>query len=73
MQIRLGFCSCYLKEVEEKLTKLHATISDDPEARVTVDEAVGFVREARRAVSNAQERIEMLRARHNRRSIAQNA
>ena len=73
MQIRLVYCSRYLKEVEEKLTKLHAEIGNDPEARVTVAEAVGFVREARRAVSSAQKKIEMLRARPNRRSIAQSA
>lgn len=73
MQIRLVYCSRCLKEVEVKFIQLKARMSDDPGAPATVDDAVGFVREARRAVSNAQERIEMLRARHNRGSIARSA
>jgi hypothetical protein len=73
MQIRLVFCSRHLKEVEDKLTQLHATMSDDPEERVRVVKAVTLIRQARRAVSEVQEMIEELRANHKRRVMAQSA
>ena len=73
MQTRLVFCSRYLKEVEEKLTQLHATMSDDPEERVAVTEAVNSIRQARRAVSEAPKTIEMLRAGRKQRFMARSA
>lgn len=52
MQNRLQACSEYLKEVEGKLIHLRNTIGDDDsEAKTKVIEAIGFIEQAHRAVS----------------------
>lgn len=60
MQNRLQLCSVYLKEVDDKLIDLQQSIGDDSGAKSTIIEALGFIEQAHRAVSQAQQHVEAL-------------
>jgi hypothetical protein len=57
MQNRLLMCATYLQEVEEKLAALLASMNSDRSQSSRVTEALSFVQQARRAVSEAQTQI----------------
>ena len=57
MQSRLQLCSVYLKEVEGKLIQLRNSVGDDLEARSKVVEALGFIEQAQRTVSQTQQHV----------------
>jgi hypothetical protein len=60
MQNRLLMCATYLQEVEEKLAALLASMNSDRSQSSRVMEALSFVQQARRAVSEAQTQIDSL-------------
>ena len=57
MQNRLLMCATYLQEVEEKLAALLDSVNIDSSQGSSVMEALSFVQQARRAVSEAQTRL----------------
>lgn len=60
MQSRLQLCSVYLKEVEGKLIQLRNSMGDNLEARSKVIEALSFIEQAHRAVSQTQQQVAQL-------------
>ena len=60
MQNRLLMCATYLQEVEEKLAALMASTNSDRSQTFKVTEALSFVQQARRAVSEAQTQVDSL-------------
>lgn len=60
MQNRLLMCATYLKEVEERLLALQASLEVEPGQRVKVAEALSFVQQARNAVSETKTRVDSL-------------
>ena len=65
MQSRLQLCSVYLKEVEGKLIQLRNLMGDDVEAKSTVNEALSFIEQAHRAVSQTQQHVTELQRSRN--------
>ena len=61
MKTRLTVCSTCLQEIESKLTELLPSVDGNRQGRGKVSEALSFVREARKAVSEAQTRIDAMR------------
>jgi len=60
MENRLLMCATYLREVEEKLAALLASMDGDRSRSSRVTEALSFVQQARRAVSEAQTQVDSL-------------
>jgi hypothetical protein len=58
MKTRLTVCSTCLEEIESKLIELLPSVDGKRQERAKVSEALCFVRQARRAVSDAQTRID---------------
>ena len=56
MKNRLVMCSIYLEEVESKLSELVNAVEDGAE-RAKVSEALSFVQQAKRAISETENRI----------------
>jgi hypothetical protein len=62
MQNRLLTCATYLQEVQEKLSALRDVFECDSSERLKVTEAMLFVDQARRAISETQTRVDSLRS-----------
>ena len=60
MQNRLMLCATYLKEVEEKLLALQDSMEVAPEQRGNIAEALSFVQQARKAVSQTKASVDSL-------------
>jgi hypothetical protein len=58
MKTRLAVCSTCLQEIESKLTELLPSVNGNRQERAKVAEALSFVQQARRAVSDTQTRID---------------
>jgi hypothetical protein len=55
MQSELLMCSIYLQEVEQKLTEFHASLDGDHSDRFKVTEALSFIEQARKSISQSEE------------------
>ena len=66
MKNRLAICSKYLEEIESKLSAFLTSPESDPEEKTGLTEALTFVHQARKAISEAQARVESL---HKRRHV----
>jgi hypothetical protein len=60
MQNRLLMCATYLKEVEEKLVELQASMDSNLSEKSKVTEALSFVEQARNAISETKTRVDSL-------------
>lgn len=60
MQNRLLMCATYLKEVEEKLVELQASMDGNLSEKSKVTEALSFVEQARKAISETKTRVDSL-------------
>jgi len=60
MKTRLTVCSTCLQEIESKLTQLLPSVDGNRQERAKISEALSFVRQAQKAVSDAQTRIDAM-------------
>jgi hypothetical protein len=63
MKDRLVICSKYLEEIESKLSAFLASPESEPEEKTGLTEALTFVQQARKAISEALVRVESLHGR----------
>ena len=63
MKNRLAICSTYLEEIESKLSAFLTSPESDLEEKTGLTDALGFVRQARKAISEAHLKIEALHKR----------
>ena len=61
MQNRLLMCAAYLKEVQDKLAALHDSLGVDLSEKSKITEAILFIEQARKAVSESQSRVGSLK------------
>jgi hypothetical protein len=62
---RLAICSTYLDEIESKLSAFLASPESDLDEKTGLTEALTFIHQARKAISEAQVKVDALHGRRN--------
>ena len=60
MKNGLAMCAVHLQEVEEKLVALQASLGGNFSERTKVSEALSFIAQARKAISETQVKVDSL-------------